>query len=1249
MALYRQGQYQAGLDEIERFLRQTKPDALADHDLLYLLTLMAACGQALSGPAWLATTVREDLTQAAVACLHQLDVQLSERLAVHQYQLGLPVAQETCTLAGRLFGKGHALNSRHLLTLGVFYESLEAYAQAREAWLQALIIAKRQGLANFENRLMAGTLQLRLGVLHTRMMQPAEAERFLTEAAKTVEPLPAANQPVVLFVKKTAQEYLAGLKQVGSGHLPQDAKTDEVDALSFLQTNLAAARRNFGQNHEQVATALNALGRYHRRINDHRQAEDYLRQAIEMMIRIDQAGPNGQAEGPASSPLAISLNELINLYQVMGKFQAGDPLLKQALYTLRPYLETGDRLVLIALNNLGNLYRQAGDYRQALACFQESVAAWQSVGGEAGPDYGAALANLALIQRLLGNYAAAEVTFRQALEISRAVYGEYDPRVAIILDNFGALYEEIGDYPQAQALYQQALDAFLDGQDFNLLEPIQLPEAYAQDVVLCLNNLANVTSRMKNTASGLFYRRAKELAQQALGERHPVYITVLANLASYYVWTGNYAEALSLFEQALALIKEVLGEQSQAYANALNGSARLSMELGRYAQAELYYRQVLEIYEASLGQDHPEYAIALFNLAELRAATEQAAEALPLMNQAQQIFDQTIGHIFSMASEQQRLGYVRSLQASLDLYFSLLLQHLSNVPEAIASGFELTLKRKAIGAEALAVQRDAVLGGHYPALQSDLQALSRLRMRIAQAMLAGPESKDPAEHRQMLSAWRQERNRLETALARQIPELNLTESLPAAGLEAVAASLPPATVLVEFLQIEQRDFRPATARGATLWKPTLFGVPVSDGRGSAWQGARYVAFVLVAGSSTPIMVDLGQAAIIDRLMADFRAALTGLPLARSPEARQQRGLFYGDELEPESEQDIGERLRQVLFDPLRPALAGCRRLILSPDGDLSRLPFEVLPTPEGERLIDQYQISYVNVGRDILRFGATFTGEPTAPVVIANPDFDLAGGTKPETGQPGDGGRDGGGRSRDLERAGLRFGPLPGTHQEGEDIAGLLGVSPIMAEAALEQRLKAVTSPRILHIATHGFFLPDQERDLNQELPQLAALPGPGNTWERLAHGLENPLLRSGLALAGANTWLDHGALPPEAEDGLLTAEDVTGLDLLATELVVLSACETGLGQVQVGEGVFGLRRAFMLAGAKTLVMSLWKVPDAQTQTLMVEFYQGLLTGTPRAEALRQAQLALKKEYPEPFYWGAFICQGNPESLIGLN
>ncbi len=273
----------------------------------------------------------------------------------------------------------------------------------------------------------------------------------------------------------------------------------------------------------------------------------------------------------------------------------------------------------------------------------------------------------------------------------------------------------------------------------------------------------------------------------------------------------------------------------------------------------------------------------------------------------------------------------------------------------------------------------------------------------------------------------------------------------------------------------------------------------------------------------------------------------------------------------------------------------------------------------------------------MLRFNTPSNRPPAEPLVVADPHFDLAA----EDAAPSATNETQSRRSRDFTRGDHHFDRLPGTREEGEHIGRLLGVSPWLHADALEARLKQRRSPRILHLATHGFFLADQERDPNREVRDFG---GPG----RLSGPPpENPLLRSGLALAGANAWLNERPLPPEAEDGLLTAEDVSGLDLLDTELVVLSACETGLGEIRTGEGVFGLRRAFVLAGAKALVMSLWKVPDDATRLLMKDFYRRLLAGEGKADALRDAQRTLreKPEYADPFYWGAFICQGDPGPL----
>jgi CHAT domain-containing protein len=464
-------------------------------------------------------------------------------------------------------------------------------------------------------------------------------------------------------------------------------------------------------------------------------------------------------------------------------------------------------------------------------------------------------------------------------------------------------------------------------------------------------------------------------------------------------------------------------------------------------------------------------------------------------------------------------------------------------------------------------------------------------------------------------------------MAREVPEMNLAQKLRCADRQAVALALPEGAALVEFVRYLVYDFLAVAARGESEWKPS-----------------RYLAFVLLAGRpDSPQMVDLGEAEPIDRMIATFRAATTGEDDTRG--ARDLGAVAAAPTSAPTSRPVAdGADLYAAVFSPLLPALQGRTRLLLAPDGDLSRLAFEVLPSSPGRRLIDDYHVSYLGAGRDVVRFAtASTTAAPHEPIVVADPDFDLgraaarAGDTAMETAR----------HSRDFSRESMHFGRLPGTRVEGERIAAMLGVTPWLDTSALEARLKSCRSPRILHLATHGFFLANQNAAGTGGHRGLgawseAATAGPA---AKLGVDLENPLLRSGLALAGANTWCRGGTPPEGAEDGILTAEDVSGLDLGGTEMVVLSACETGLGEVRTGEGVFGLRRAFVLAGARTLVMSLWKVPDEQTQELMEDFYRRVLQGQPRAEALRDAQLALKARYPDPLYWGAFICQGDPRPL----
>jgi CHAT domain-containing protein len=313
--------------------------------------------------------------------------------------------------------------------------------------------------------------------------------------------------------------------------------------------------------------------------------------------------------------------------------------------------------------------------------------------------------------------------------------------------------------------------------------------------------------------------------------------------------------------------------------------------------------------------------------------------------------------------------------------------------------------------------------------------------------------------------------------------------------------------------------------------------------------------------------------------------------------------------------------------------------------------------PDGISLLEQCDICLLSSSRDLLRPDRP-RPQPGAPVVVACPDYELtAAGRAPQ------------------------FSPLPGTRAEADVVARRLGVAPWTGTDALKHRVLGVASPRVLHVATHGYFLQSGLAEGAELMGWTFTIAAEHAIGGRLSARLQSPLLRSGLALAGANAWLRYEGLPPEAGDGMLTAEDVAGMDLAGTELVVLSACDTGLGDIRVGEGVMGLRRSFMVAGARTLIMSVWKVPDLATFLLVDRLYANLLERSMACdESLREAQLFLRgvtlddvrrmhpgdthlaelvsrfvAEHPDadarlrPFlheaYWGGFVCLGDPRPL----
>lgn len=671
--------------------------------------------------------------------------------------------------------------------------------------------------------------------------------------------------------------------------------------------------------------------------------------------------------------------------------------------------------------------------------------------------------------------------------------------------------------------------------------------------------------------------------------------------------------------------------------------------------------------------NHPDLATNLTNLAALLAATNRPNEALENMIEATKIEDRMISQVFATSSENDRLVYLQKIRHNLDAFLSLVLKYLCHSTEAIQAALNIVLKRKALTAAALAAQNQALYSGRYPHLISEFQKLRSLSEQIVHLTFSLPKSDELTTYKQRLAKLQAEYNQLQKILASKVAEIQLQKEIQTVNSHFVALELPEGTSLVEFIYFRVRDFKAVRSRGEAQWQP-----------------ARYLAFVLPAKQPDKVqMIDLGEAEHIDRLIRIFRSEASledynagdSLGMVKKKTAPVSKLKTFKYNPEP------GIKLREAIFDPIRAVLGESKHLLISPDGELNLIPFQILPIDETGKqlLIDEYTISYLSVGRDVLRSKIQPTRPTSKPLVIADPDFNLNTKQKKNDTHFEQGCRD----STNFDSISLSVSPsmssniellnslpgkgfnrAPGTRFLGEAIAQKLGVMPYVDAEAVESHVTSSQSPSILLIATHGFFLPD----LPQETPlQERKLFGSDRF---SATKVENPMLRSGLALAGANIWLSGGTLPEKAGKGFLFAQDVAALDLWANELTVLSACNTAIGDVKIGEGVFGLRRAFAVAGTKTLVMSLWPVPDKATALLMERFFDNLERGFGRSNALLESQnyirtitvrelrqLELGREVLEdllaqndsscqderplehPFYWGAWVCQGETTEL----
>ena len=969
-------------------------------------------------------------------------------------------------------------------------------------------------------------------------------------------------------------------------------KGDYAQAELLVQRSLAIREKALGPDHLDIAASLNNLANLSYRKGDYPRAELLHQRALAIREK---------ALGPDHPSVARSLNDLASLYLDKGDYPRAEPLYQRSLAIREKRRGPDHPDTAESLNNLALLYVNKGDYAQAELLYQRSLAIWEKALGPDHPEVASNLINLANLYQEKGDYARAEPLYQRALAIREKILGPDHPDVANSLNNLAGLYWNKGDYPRAEPLFKRSVA---------IREKALGPDH--PDVTRSLNRLATLYyDKGDFVQAEPLYQRALTIREKALGPDHPETAESLHNLATLYQSKGDAAQAEPLYRRALAICEKVLGPDHPEVASNLSNLANLYQDKGNSAQAETFFKRALAIYEKGLGPDHPSVALSLSNLARLYQANRETAQAIACQTRSNDTTERDLMRNLAAGSEQQKALYLKKTAGLTDPSTSLHVQEAPQNQAALQAALTVILRRKGRSLDAMTGAIETLRQRQTPETQKLLDDYAVLVGQLSVATLRGPGTRKPEEHLAYLKELEQQKEQLEAKISTKSAEFKA--QVTPITLDNVQHQIPSQASLVEYAA-----YRPYDAKTRQFGNPRYVAYVVKSGSGFRVPGSgsgqesrsSIQNQVSPAGTRNPepgtlAFVDLGEAEPIDKAVSALRQVLKN-PSNKLKTEVQPRSLA----------------LYKLVVKPIEALVGKNSHLLISPDGALNLIPFSALMDERGQFLVEKYTLTYLTSGRDLLRLSVKLPSEEP-PLVLADPEYAL--GTGPVV-------------------AGQTLKPLvslPATAKEGQEIQKLVGDARLVVKTeATENAIKAVRRPSLLHVATHGYFLTDTPRETPIDPIRSLSEKSVINA-DQLR--IENPLLRSWLFFAGAN---QGGS---EDNDGIMTALEAAQLNLWGTKLVTLSACETGIGEAKTGDGVYGLRRALVLAGSEAQLMSLWSVSDQATRKLMVDYYTRLKAGEGRSEALRNVQLEMLKDprRQHPFYWASFIQSGEWANLDG--
>lgn len=967
-----------------------------------------------------------------------------------------------------------------------------------------------------------------------------------------------------------------------------------AEAESLYARVLGIKERILGSNNADVASAMHTLGWIYYLQKRDTEAESLFTQVLAIREKV---------LGTYDRNVAQTLHNLGLLYKRQQRFAEAESVYTRSLAIRERVLEPDDLDLAWSLFNLAGLYYEVGKYQEAEPLFRRVLAIREKV---LGPDdllVGPTLNNLAGVYIEQGKYAAAEPLFRRAMAIEEKCKGTEHPDLIAHVGNLAIVCYEQAKYVEAEALFMRAIGLI----EKNLgTENVELATVY--------NNLANLYAEQGRCAEAEpLLEQSLSMWEKALGPEHYYLAYPLHTLGVCYSDRGAYAEAELVLRRALDVIGKALGPESPVSTEPLRDLAAVYSNQGKYTEAEPLYRRALAIWQDAVGDKHPDYASGIEAFSRHYRLAGEPEAALDLAAKAFEIRRKNFRDGSAVMSERDALTYSKFMQRSADSFLSAYFDIERPGAGATHTAADVVLSTKGKTSETTFVR--AAEMNMLAQLGAMADSLRDARTLLSKLYVSGATGGGAVGQREALEQATREKERLEARLASSNATYrNLQEALEADPdrIRDMLRAVPRRMALVEYARYN--------------YQPASHGGPIP----------RYL--VLVIDRDRPMkIVDLGEASLIDDLIDRYRRHMLDISSSgKWPTVADQHGY-----------RDIAAALYEVIWKPIEEMTVEPSLVLVAPDGGLNMVAFASLMDDAGRYLVETTTIHYLSSGRDLIRLrdeaqparGLLALGDPdyNAPAYARlmqepsreEPVTEIAGLSTRNV------------RSGCVELQDMTVSSLPGTRHEVELIASGWAehtdepLTVRLGIEASEERLKTEgPGNRIIHLATHGYFL---EGVCQPEEPA-------GPLGSNVGFLGENPLLLSGLLLAGGNLH-GTGADSLGAEDGVLTAEEVTAMTLSGTQVVVLSACETGLGRVRDGEGVYGLRRAFQMAGARTVFSALWPVADEATAMMMSQLYER--HGDPMPDALRRIQteriddLHRASRCDHPFSWGGFIALGD--------